>query len=84
MVIRHQGDGRWESVPVLAYKEAGNSFKDVTRQVLFEGSEQLPCQLRCFEVAPGGYSTLEKHQHVHLDDLRELRSALLISGLVME
>lgn len=82
MIIRHQGDGRWESVPVLAYKEAGNVFKDVTRQVLFEGSDQLPCQLRYFEVAPGGYSTLEKHQHVHLVVVFRGRGSVLIGSQV--
>jgi quercetin dioxygenase-like cupin family protein len=66
MVIRHCGDGRWESVPVLRYKEEGGTFKDVTRQVLFEGSPQLPCQLRYFEVAAGGHSSLERHEHVHV------------------
>ena len=51
MVIRHEGKGRWESVPVLSYKEEGSIFKDVTRQVLFDGGPELPCQLRYFEVA---------------------------------
>ena len=66
MIVHHEGVGRWESVPILAYKEMGNVFKDVTRQVLFEGGSDLPCQLRYFEIAPGGHSTLERHQHVHL------------------
>lgn len=56
---------RWQSVPMLAYKQAGSApFKDVTRQVLFEGGT-LDCQLRYFEVAPGGHTTLERHAHVH-------------------
>ena len=25
----------------------------------------LGCELRYFEIAPGGYSTLERHEHVH-------------------
>ena len=36
----------------------------MTRQVLFEGGG-VPAQLRYFEVAPGGYTTLERHEHVH-------------------
>jgi mannose-6-phosphate isomerase-like protein (cupin superfamily) len=63
--VRHDGDFRWESVPVLAYKEAGGPFKDITRQVLFEGDSDLPCQWRYFEIAPGGHSTLERHEHLH-------------------
>jgi quercetin dioxygenase-like cupin family protein len=59
------GAGRWEDVPVLNYKSEGSApFKDITRQVLFETPE-LGCELRYFEIAPGGHSTLERHAHVH-------------------
>lgn len=62
---RHRGDFHWEGVEVLRYKQDGAApFRDVTRQVLFEGAG-LPVQLRYFEVAPGGYTTLERHEHVH-------------------
>ena len=65
LVRRHRGDFRWDAVDVLRYKDEGAApFKDVTRQVLFEG-EGLPVQLRYFEVAPGGWTTLERHEHVH-------------------
>ena len=64
-VRHHKGDYRWESVEVLRYKDEGAApFRDVTRQVLFEG-QGLPVQLRYFEVAPGGWTTLERHEHVH-------------------
>jgi len=64
-IRRHQGDFRWEAVDLLRYKDEGSApFRDVTRQVLFEG-EGLPVQLRYFEVAPGGWTTLERHEHVH-------------------
>ncbi len=56
---------RWDGVPHLPYKEEGSApFKSITRQVLFHDPE-LRCELRYFEVAPGGYSTLERHQHSH-------------------
>jgi len=65
IVRRHDGNFHWEGVDVLAYKQEGSApFKDVTRQVLFE-PEGLPAQLRYFEVAPGGHTTLERHEHVH-------------------
>ena len=65
LVRRHRGDYRWDAVDVLRYKDEGAApFKDVTRQVLFEG-EGLPVQWRYFEVAPGGWTTLERHEHVH-------------------
>jgi quercetin dioxygenase-like cupin family protein len=64
-VRRHDGSFHWEGVEVLKYKQEGSApFKDVTRQVLFESAD-LPAQLRYFEVAPGGYTTLERHNHVH-------------------
>lgn len=56
---------RWESVDVLAYKaDPASAFRDVTRQTLFR-RDDLAGELRYFEVAPGGHSTLERHAHVH-------------------
>jgi mannose-6-phosphate isomerase-like protein (cupin superfamily) len=64
-VRTHQGDFHWDGVEVLKYKQEGSApFKDVTRQVLF-GDAAFPAQLRYFEVAPGGWTTLERHEHVH-------------------
>ena len=66
LVRKHLGDFQWNDVDVLRYKQDGSApFKDVTRQVLFDAAPGLPAQLRYFEVAPGGYTTLERHQHVH-------------------
>lgn len=56
---------RWEDVPLKEYKPTGTHFKDITRQVLFGESESLTSQMRYFEIAPGGHSTLERHQHIH-------------------
>jgi quercetin dioxygenase-like cupin family protein len=56
---------RWQGVELLPYKEEGSApFKSISRQVLF-AEPALACELRYFEMAPGGYSTLERHQHVH-------------------
>ncbi|HVJ73427.1 MAG TPA: cupin domain-containing protein [Casimicrobiaceae bacterium] len=56
---------RWQGVDLLAYKADGVSpFRDVTRQTLFK-RDDLAGELRYFEVAPGGHSTLERHEHVH-------------------
>lgn len=64
-ITKHQGDFKWEDVDVLPYKEDGNHFKSITRQILFRGEGDLPLEFRYFEVAPGGHSTLEKHVHQH-------------------
>lgn len=56
---------RWAEVNCAPYKEdAGAPFKAVTRQVLFSDAA-LDGELRYFEVAPGGYTTLERHAHAH-------------------
>lgn len=65
LIRRHTGNFHWEAVNVLAYKQDGSApFRDVTRQVLFDSADP-PAQLRYFEVAPGGWTTLERHEHVH-------------------
>ena len=56
---------RWDDVDVRDYKRDGTvPFRDVTRQVLFD-DPALACQLRYFEVGPGGHTTLERHEHAH-------------------
>ena len=63
--IRRFKDFRWEDTDLLNYKEEGSApFKAITRQTLFH-NPALECELRYFEVAPSGYSTLERHEHMH-------------------
>ncbi len=58
-------DYRWDEVSCLPYKEEGEApFKAISRQVLF-AEAKLGCELRYFEMAAGGYSTLERHEHMH-------------------
>ena len=58
-------DYRWDEVACLPYKEDGTApFKAISRQVLF-AEPRLGCELRYFEMAAGGYSTLERHEHMH-------------------
>ena len=58
-------DYRWDGVTHLPYKEEVSApFKSISRQVLFAEPE-LGCELRYFEMAAGGYSTLERHEHMH-------------------
>jgi mannose-6-phosphate isomerase-like protein (cupin superfamily) len=58
-------DFRWDGVEMRPYKEDERAlFKTITRQVLFS-DPNMAGELRYFEVAPGGYSTLERHEHMH-------------------
>jgi quercetin dioxygenase-like cupin family protein len=73
---------RWDDVPILAYKEEGSApFKSITRQVLFK-DDALRCELRYFEVAPGGYSTLERHEHTHGVMILRGEADVLVGGEV--
>jgi len=64
-VHRKAKDYRWEGVAVQPYKEDARAlFKAVTRQVLFSDPAQ-ESELRYFEIAPGGFSSLERHAHTH-------------------
>ncbi len=78
---RARDDHRWDGVEELPYKEDDRAlFKSVTRQVLFSDSE-LNGELRYFEVAAGGFSTLERHAHMHAVLILRGRGHCLIGGL---
>src|ERR1700704_3533826 len=79
---RALGDHRWDGVDELPYKEDERAlFKSITRQVLFSDSE-LHGELRYFEVAAGGFSTLERHAHMHAVLILRGRGHCLIGGEV--
>jgi gentisate 1,2-dioxygenase len=62
---RFQDGYEWQDVLRQPYKENDAApFRAISRQVLF-AEPQLGCELRYFELAPGGHSTLERHEHVH-------------------
>lgn len=66
-VVRGEGLD-WPTVPLLAYKNDGSPFRDITRRTLLgdaPGEAALDFVVRYFEVQAGGYSTLERHQHPH-------------------
>ncbi len=55
----------WAQVPLHPYKSDGTApFRDITRQTLFTGPHHAG-ELRYFEMAANGYSTLERHEHAH-------------------
>ncbi len=81
-IRRMQGECRWEGVELLDYKREGAApFKDVTRQLLFRTGD-LGCELRYFEVAAEGYSTLERHAHTHAVMILRGRGACLVGMTV--
>lgn len=77
-------EGRWEGVEAMRYKAEGSApFRDITRQVLFQ-DPALACELRYFEMAPGGYSTLERHQHAHAVMIQRGRGRVLVGDRVFD
>ncbi len=77
-------DFRWEGVELRAYKdEAAAPFRSVTRQVL-ASSPDLKGELRYFEVAPGGWTTLERHAHVHAVTVLRGKGQALIGETVVD
>lgn len=73
---------RWADVPLKTYKPEGTHFLDITRQTLFGEPEHLASELRYFEIAPGGHSTLERHAHVHAVVLLRGRGHVLVGNEV--
>ena len=64
-IHRKAKEYRWEGVDELPYKEDDRAlYKSITRQVLFSDPE-MQGELRYFEMAAGGFSTLERHEHMH-------------------
>lgn len=55
----------WDAVARQPYKAEGAGFAGVDRHVLFGPGDSTTFHVRYFELAPGGYSSLEKHQHAH-------------------
>jgi quercetin dioxygenase-like cupin family protein len=77
-------DWRWEGVEELRYKAEGSApFRDVTRHVLFQ-DPALASELRYFEVQPLGYTTLERHEHVHAVMILRGRGRVLVGDRIYE
>jgi S-methyl-1-thioxylulose 5-phosphate methylthiotransferase len=74
---------RWDEVECRPYKEDERAlFKSVTRQILFS-DPALAGELRYFEVAAGGFSTLERHEHMHGVLILRGRGHCLVGNKVM-
>jgi len=82
--VRQTEQFRWEGIEVGPYKTDGSRFAGVTRQVLFEGGDGLACQLRYFEIEPGGWSSLERHRHAHAVMVIRGRGRVLVGDRVFD
>ncbi len=63
---------RWDGVTARAYKDdpgtaRGMAWQGLSRHTLVRSEEAgVSFEVRYFEIAPGGFSSLEKHEHVHV------------------
>ncbi|MCS7300621.1 MAG: cupin domain-containing protein [Fimbriimonadales bacterium] len=84
------GAFRWQGIEPLEYKEhqgevRGMSWRGVTRYSLGRPPFiSARFALRYFEIAPDGYSSLEKHAHVHLVVVLRGRGRALVGERVFE
>ncbi|MBI3506864.1 MAG: cupin domain-containing protein [Proteobacteria bacterium] len=66
-VIRFLGGFDWKDVPLEDYKADTDTWKGISRRELSgKRGESTRFHVRYFEITPGGFSTLEKHQHEHV------------------
>lgn len=80
-VVRGEG-ARWPEVPVHAYKDRPELYREVTRRVLLGAEEDaLDFVVRYFEISPGGWSTLERHAHPHAVVVIAGRGEVLLGGV---
>jgi quercetin dioxygenase-like cupin family protein len=57
----------WNGVPLEPYKTDTAEYKGISRRELVgKRGESARFHVRYFEIAPGGFSTLEKHEHEHV------------------
>lgn len=64
-VVRRGQEG-WEGVEARSYKDSAKHHLGVARHELLGSPEDaLGFEARYFEVAPGGYTSLERHAHGH-------------------
>ncbi|UCD35521.1 MAG: cupin domain-containing protein [Nitrospiraceae bacterium] len=62
-----QGDFTWKGVRAEDYKTGGSDWEGILRQVIIGSrGETAKFSLRYFEIAPGGYSSHETHEHEHV------------------
>ncbi len=84
-VYPFQNDYTWQGVEQERYKAEDCGWSDIARNVLVGGrGESAGFDLRYFEIAPGGHSSLEKHVHEHVVIVIRGRGNALIAGEVHE
>ena len=69
------------SVGVFSVRARATARIVASRHVLFD-DPALGCQLRYFEMAPGGHTTLERHVHAHAVVIQRGAGACLVGDRI--
>lgn len=76
---------RWLGLPISQYKASGDHHRGVTRTPMVgEFGEQTAFHMRYFEIAPGGYTSLEHHEHEHVVFVIRGRGEVILDGITHE
>lgn len=78
----------WDGVKKIDYKpsdgEGPVTFHETTRQNLVEKGKNTAFHLRYFECAKDGFSTLEKHQHVHVVVIARGKGKVIVNDQIFD
>ena len=79
MISRRTETG-WEDTSIQTYKEDPGQWMKTTRQNLFPDSN-TSFEVRYFEIAPGGSTSYERHQHEHCVVVINGNGEVFLSGI---
>jgi ribulose-bisphosphate carboxylase large chain len=66
-LYQYKGAFSWKGIKSEKYKPEGKDWAQIVRNTLIGSrGESTKFHLRYFEIAPGGYSSLEWHNHEHV------------------
>ncbi len=84
-VCRFNPDYTWSGVPQESYKTENGGWSAIVRNVLIGAKgESAGFDLRYFEIAPGGHSSLEKHLHEHVVIVVRGHGQAVLDGYLVE
>ena len=65
-ILRHASGFTWQDVPIRKYKEERNGVQGHHPPGAVRGPSRVAVDAAVLRIAPYGYSTLERHEHVHV------------------
>ena len=83
--VRQTEPFRWDGIEVRPYKSEGRALLRASpARCSSTGGDGLGCELRYFEIAPGGWSSLERHHHAHAVMIVRGRARVLVGDRIVD